>query len=577
MTVVETGKVPTIADAEKLVTSAYQLLDGGDLAPEQAQELWDARSLLPSITGSSLEDLAGNRFETLFRAYEKQLQREDALAGLLKHSTDPQSFSADTRRQLLANIEDLKNDEIFTALLKPHYALLEDLRTSVSNDAKIAAHGSEAVCEGWVTLDQLQRGKVYVVNGTRPFVVQDVSKDGQHVRVSVENDDGYTAHLFKPDTLAAPERTAAWQAVGVSSLQRQGITPEGAALWFAAGEMYRLTTSTTPDEAQRWNKLLSPYTNQRTGEPARAFAERIIFRAYSGPIGQPGALEHKDIEDLRSLILEVAQDTGIDLVRLGVAGQRARFTASMGWEQLSTFDKNQPKMFGEASSVRTISRHGDAVLRSALWNHGVHILEHRDLRHFQDVQRAGHVPTATLERYVPKAERKDSDSFSKALDLLKSKPSLELARKIVEPHADTIRNFLENHSVAVDSSLVLVAAPSSSQAARFLTLAIAEMFTKDGVTTRDIFSKRVLTSRHGKNSETDAVVGSTKSSHNFYDRAARAYSSTEIAGNAGLKSGQNVLIIDDITTMGCTRDVCAMMMGHFKPEKVLFLAVGKTK
>ncbi len=575
----EAGSTTSTAGAkeERLVASAYQLLDGGDPSQEQIRELWHERNKLPEIVGDSLEALAGDRFDVLFRAYQTQLLREQTITDLSRHSTDPQSFSPESRRDLLTKIDNLQQDEIFASLLQQHTPLLDHLRTSVLADTKVAAHGPDAVREGWVTVDELMPGKTYVTKGTQPFVVQRVTRDEDFVKVIVQDEAGYRAHLFKPDTLIAPERTAAWQAVAVENIARHGITPEGAALWFAAGELYRLTNSEIPAEAQRWNRLLSPYTQERTGESPHDFSKRILGRAYSGPIGQPGALEAKDVEDLRSLLLDLARDTGIDMVRLGVVGQRARFTSSLGWEQLNGFPEDQPKMFGQESSVRRVSAHGDAVMRAALWNHGVHILEHQELRHFQDVQRTAEVPTATLGRYVPKDKREESDSFSKALDRLKSKPTIELARKIVESHASTIERFLTERSVPIDSSLVLVAAPSSSQGTQLLTQAISELFADRGVTTREIFSKRTFTSRSGKYGDTDlAAVRSVKSAHNFYDRVTRAYSSTEITNSAGLKEGKNVLIVDDITTMGCTKDVCAMLMGHFKPQNVLFLAAGKT-
>lgn len=571
-------------DGDDLLTAATLLLDRRPLAPHHPDMLWSQQGRLPEVTGFSLQELAGDQLHSVFTQHLKQAERSGVFARLQQYSVQPSTASG--RDALLADIDRLAEDVVFQGMLKPQVLWVEKLREQVSRDQRI---GPDIVDEGWVLPHELKKGGTYYTAGVKPFTVRTVKlTDPGKARVEVEDSGGSSFIELNPDTLVAPERTPSWQAAAVAVAEKRGITPQRAALWFGAGELYRITRE--PDKSPKgevflnehertlWCRALDEITLNTTGENSEQFAFRILGRAYSGPVESDGGLTHRDLDDLQ-FVLEAAAEKGLDLVRLGVASQRALFTSKMGWEQAADFDPVHGTLFGTDLNLQGgIPSHIDTVFRAALWNHGTNILSHgSDLRHFKGVETAPEVETKTLGRYVPQKVRKDGDSFSKAIDALKDKPSLEAARAIVKDHENEIRTWLQDSGIEISDSLVVIPAPSSSKAAQYLAQSIAELFSADGVEWRQVFQKRQSFIRSGTLWKQESVAKGVKGAFNFYERVARAYIGTEIKPSAGVASGKDLLIVDDITTMGCTRDVSCALAALFKPRKVAFLAAGETK
>jgi hypothetical protein len=457
----------------------------------------------------------------------------------------------------------------------------DTLSDQVSRAEKI---GPDKVAEGWVLPSELKSGVTYVIPGAAPFKVKSVSIAPDEVRVVIDDPKGNAVLILDPNKPVAPERTAAWQAAAVEVARQRGITPQRAALWFGLGELFRLTRPPAGDashasvlnrkEAELWSKSLDEITKGVTGETAEQFSFRLIHRAYTGPVGNDGALTQEDLDNL-SFVLLASAEKGLDLVRLGVASQRAQFTGGMGWEQYPDLSSSSGNLFGRDASLEKIPNHVDRVLRAALWTHGANIIwVDDDVRHLKAVPHVAQIPTFTIDRYFPRKERDKNDQFSNDLDKFMENPSLDRAKSLVSAHKEEIRKWLKECDIEISDSLVVIPAPSSSQAPRFLAQSITELFSDEGVEMRNVFEKRATHFRIGRNGASEHIIGGVTESFSWYDRVARAYIGTVISPSAGIKAGKNFLIVDDITMMGCTRDICGALAGLFSPKRVVFFAPG---
>lgn len=430
----------------------------------------------------------------------------------------------------------------------------------------------------FLSADQLQTGKSYFSEnlGWVEYIGQE---NGLHKFKTYDQRAG-RMQFSKPGEITftpgkGPNRFCKQEHAGFlaeAAAREYGVTFDRAAVWFGIGELHNqfMTGGRSPRDKAVYEELNKVFKTLSPNEELGDFLTRAKKGFTTGP------LNPHDIDLAQIFLVAVNESTGVDYVRVGVAGQTAR-NSKGSWTSFDSVHR-EAALFDFKSGGGKHQNATDEYLREGLWNAGVKIFDGIHPRSVESgASNSSRIHTGP--DYYPEKRRKGADQaaikFSEDVDQFKAEPTKANANRLLNQTISGIHEFLHEHAEMLKGkSVVIVPVPSTSG-----TPGASDAFAKAlgsalGLPVRSTYSNQPVVGVYDQvglssgNAHRD--LGSQKSKGGVVNRMRNAGARFEVTENL---SDTVVLLVDDVMTTGVTT---TMIQEQLMPAQVLTITLAKT-